>query len=98
MHDQNFKNLILDYPVQSLEFFVRAEAGGMELSQARIIPLRQEQSVFNLSPGALLLGHGGIDGNRSGDTGCDFPAAGRPSDNTATGRCSDLSGVQISGM
>lgn len=42
MHDQNFKNLILDYPVQSLEFFAREEAG-MDLSQARIIPLRQEQ-------------------------------------------------------
>ena len=42
MHDQNFKNLILDYPVQSLEFFANEEAG-MDLSQARIIPLRQEQ-------------------------------------------------------
>ena len=42
MHDQNFKNLILDYPVQSLEFFANEEAG-MDLTQARIIPLRQEQ-------------------------------------------------------
>lgn len=42
MHDQNFKNLILDYPVQSLEFFA-GEESGIDLSQARIIPLRQEQ-------------------------------------------------------
>ena len=27
MHDQNFKNLILDYPVQALEFFAGEEAG-----------------------------------------------------------------------
>ena len=42
MHDQNFKNLILDYPAQSLEFFASPEAG-MDLSLARIIPIRQEQ-------------------------------------------------------
>jgi hypothetical protein len=42
MHDQNFKNLILDYPVQSLEFFAGKEAGP-DLSEARIIPIRQEQ-------------------------------------------------------
>lgn len=42
MHDQNFKNLILDYPVQSLEFFAGKEAGS-DLSEARIIPIRQEQ-------------------------------------------------------
>ncbi len=42
MHDQNFKNLILDYPVQALEFFAREEAGS-DLSEARIIPVRQEQ-------------------------------------------------------
>jgi len=42
VHDQNFKNLILDYPVQSLEFFA-GEESGIDLSQARIIPLRQEQ-------------------------------------------------------
>ena len=42
MHDQNFKNLLLDYPVQSLEFFAGEEAG-MDLFEARIIPVRQEQ-------------------------------------------------------
>jgi len=42
MHDQNFKNLILDYPVQALEFFAGEEAG-TDLSEARIIPVRQEQ-------------------------------------------------------
>ena len=42
MHDQNFKNLILDYPVQALEFFAGEEAGS-DLSEARIIPVRQEQ-------------------------------------------------------
>lgn len=26
-HDQNFKNLILDYPRQALEFFVASAAG-----------------------------------------------------------------------
>lgn len=42
MHDQNFKNLILDYPRQALEFFAGEEAGE-HLEQARIIPIRQEQ-------------------------------------------------------
>jgi hypothetical protein len=43
MHDQNFKNLILDYPVQALEFFAEKEAGS-DLSEARIIPIRQATS------------------------------------------------------
>ena len=47
MHDQNFKNLILDYPVQSLEFFAEKEAGS-DLSEARIIPIRQEQLMERL--------------------------------------------------
>jgi hypothetical protein len=42
MHDHNFKNMILDYPVQSLEFFAGEEAGS-DLLEARIIPVRQEQ-------------------------------------------------------
>ncbi|WP_341327612.1 hypothetical protein [Methylotuvimicrobium sp. KM2] len=42
MHDQNFKNLILDYPVQALQFFAAEEAPD-DLPQARIIPFRQEQ-------------------------------------------------------
>jgi len=42
MHDQNFKNLILDYPRQALAFFAPEEASD-DLAQARIIPVRQEQ-------------------------------------------------------
>lgn len=41
MHDQNFKNLILDYPRQALEFFAGEEAG--DLTGARLLPIRQEQ-------------------------------------------------------
>ena len=42
MHDQNFKNLVLDYPHQALAFFAPQEAGP-NIAQARIIPIRQEQ-------------------------------------------------------
>ena len=42
MHDQNFKNLILDYPREALAFFTQEETGE-DLNQARIIPIRQEQ-------------------------------------------------------
>ena len=41
-HDQNFKNLILDYPRQALEFFAAREAVGLD-QQVRILPIRQEQ-------------------------------------------------------
>lgn len=41
-HDQNFKNLILDYPIQALELFCPEEAAGLDDS-VRIVPLRQEQ-------------------------------------------------------
>ena len=41
MHDQNFKNLILDYPYQALAFFADEEANDLE--KARIVPIRQEQ-------------------------------------------------------
>ncbi len=41
-HDQNFKNLILDYPRQALELFAPAEAQGIDDS-VRITPIRQEQ-------------------------------------------------------
>lgn len=41
-HDQNFKNLILDYPREALAFFAQEETSE-DLSQARIIPIRQEQ-------------------------------------------------------
>ena len=40
-HDQNFKNLILDYARQALEFFAPDEV--LDLERARITPLRQEQ-------------------------------------------------------
>ena len=41
-HDQNFKNLILDYPRQALELFAAAEAGALDAS-VQITPVRQEQ-------------------------------------------------------
>ena len=41
-HDQNFKNLILDYPRQALAFFAAEEAGAMDAG-VRIIPIRAEQ-------------------------------------------------------
>ncbi|MDM8525154.1 hypothetical protein QUF80_17425 [Desulfococcaceae bacterium HSG8] len=41
-HDQNFKNLLLDYPHQSLEFFAAEEADEMT-PDVRITPIRQEQ-------------------------------------------------------
>jgi hypothetical protein len=41
-HDQNFKNLILDYPYQALAFFAPDEAGD-GLPDAKIVPVRQEQ-------------------------------------------------------
>ena len=41
-HDQNFKNLILDYPRDALAFFAPDEAPPPE-DEVRIIPARQEQ-------------------------------------------------------
>jgi len=41
-HDQNFKNLILDYPRQALEFFSPEEFSGLD-DDTRILPVRQEQ-------------------------------------------------------
>ena len=41
-HDQNFKNLILDYPRQALSFFAPEETADA-LADAEIIPVRQEQ-------------------------------------------------------
>lgn len=41
-HDQNFKNLILDYPRESLAFFAAAEAADGFVG-ADVTPLRQEQ-------------------------------------------------------
>lgn len=41
-HDQNFKNLILDYPRQAIQFTAAAEAAAIDQG-ARILPIRQEQ-------------------------------------------------------
>jgi hypothetical protein len=41
-HDQNFKNLILDYPHQALAFFAAEEARTIA-ADARVLPIRQEQ-------------------------------------------------------
>jgi len=40
-HDQNFKNLILDYKIQALQFFAPEEAKGLD-EHVRVIPIRQE--------------------------------------------------------
>ena len=41
-HDQNFKNLILDYPRPALNFFAKPEAEFIP-DESRILPVRQEQ-------------------------------------------------------
>ncbi len=41
-HDQNFKNLILDYPHQAIGFFAAVEAQAIDAG-ARILPIREEQ-------------------------------------------------------
>ena len=41
-HDQNFKNLILDYPHQALRFFAADEAADID-QRVTITPNRQEQ-------------------------------------------------------
>lgn len=41
-HDQNFKNLILDYPYDALTFFASQEAGDLPHG-VRITPIREEQ-------------------------------------------------------
>ena len=41
-HDQNFKNLIVDYPREALAFFAAGEAPRPE-DDARVVPVRQEQ-------------------------------------------------------
>ncbi|MYA17478.1 MAG: DUF4351 domain-containing protein [Gammaproteobacteria bacterium] len=40
-HDQNFKNLIVEYPRQALEFFAPHEAPGSD-DEASFVPVRQE--------------------------------------------------------
>jgi hypothetical protein len=41
-HDQNFKNLIVDYPRESIAFFAAVEAHAVDAG-ARIVPIREEQ-------------------------------------------------------
>jgi hypothetical protein len=41
-HDQNFKNLIIDYPRESVQFFAPDEAAEVD-QQVRVIPVREEQ-------------------------------------------------------
>ena len=41
-HDQNYKNLILDYPLPALAFFAAAEAPAAG-DRVKIVPIRQEQ-------------------------------------------------------
>ena len=41
-HDQNFKNLILDYPLEALALFVGEEAPNTA-DGVKVTPLRQEQ-------------------------------------------------------
>ena len=41
-HDQNFKNLIVDYPRESIAFFAAVESGSVDRG-ARILPIREEQ-------------------------------------------------------
>jgi len=41
-HDQNFKNLILDYPYDAVGFFAEVEAQAVDAG-ARILPIREEQ-------------------------------------------------------
>ncbi|AGA32223.1 hypothetical protein TVNIR_0521 [Thioalkalivibrio nitratireducens DSM 14787] len=41
-HDQNFKNLILDYPREAIALFAASEAQAID-ADARVTPVRQEQ-------------------------------------------------------
>ena len=41
-HDQNFKNLILDYPRETIAFSLRRRGMAVD-SGARILPVREEQ-------------------------------------------------------
>ncbi|MBK1617437.1 hypothetical protein CKO42_02985 [Lamprobacter modestohalophilus] len=42
-HDQNFKNLIIDYPRQAIELFAPDEAEGLSAPGVRYLPVREEQ-------------------------------------------------------
>jgi len=41
-HDQNFKNLIVDYPIDATRFFAADESAEVD-ARVRVIPVRQEQ-------------------------------------------------------
>lgn len=47
-HDQRYKNLILDYPLEALKFFAASEAADFD-EDVMITPLRQEQLKHRLS-------------------------------------------------
>ena len=53
-HDQNFKNLIIDYPRQAIELFSPEEARHIG-PKARVVPLRQEQLKERLGEREALL-------------------------------------------
>ncbi|QLF93292.1 hypothetical protein HW090_08840 [Pseudomonas sp. ABC1] len=53
-HDQNFKNLILDYPLQALQLFAPQEAVHLDTS-TRFTPIREEQLKDRLSDRFLEL-------------------------------------------
>lgn len=54
-HDQNFENLILDYPVQALQFSVLAEAEDID-EQVSIEPIRHERLKDRLGNRFFELG------------------------------------------
>lgn len=47
-HDQNFKNLILDYPLQALQLFAPEEAAHLD-ETVTFTPIREEQLKDRLS-------------------------------------------------
>ena len=52
-HDQSFKNLILDYPRESLLFFAQEESEEIG-PDVHILPVRQEQLKERLGEGIGL--------------------------------------------
>lgn len=55
-HDQNFKNLILDYPHEALAFFADSEAHAID-SGVKIIPIRQEHLTLGGDTQTYLTFH-----------------------------------------
>jgi hypothetical protein len=58
-HDQNFKNLIVDYPRESIAFFAAVEAHAVDAG-ARIVPIRpiDARGAAQGTPGRALSGAG----------------------------------------